>query len=50
MTSASRYLVGLIGSEIGASLSPRLHETEGRQLGLDYEYRLWDLHELGVPP
>ena len=30
----ARYLVGLIGAEIGTSLSPQLHEREADQLGL----------------
>ncbi|SFS97878.1 shikimate dehydrogenase [Saccharopolyspora flava] len=44
------YLVGLIGSGIGPSLSPALHEREAAELGLDYRYRRWDLDELGAPP
>jgi shikimate dehydrogenase len=40
---------GLIGSGIGASLSPSLHETEGRQHGLDLSYRLIDIAEPGTP-
>ncbi|MEB3369211.1 shikimate dehydrogenase [Saccharopolyspora mangrovi] len=44
------YLVGLIGSGIGPSLSPALHEREAAELGLDYRYRRWDLDELGEPP
>ena len=46
----SRYLVGLIGEGIGASLSPPLHEAEAASLELDYEYRILDLLELGRPP
>lgn len=34
--------VGLIGSDIQLSKSPGLHETEGRALGLDYRYTLFD--------
>ena len=34
--------VGLIGSDIQLSKSPSLHETEGRALGLDYRYTLFD--------
>ncbi|TDC91630.1 shikimate dehydrogenase [Saccharopolyspora aridisoli] len=44
------YLVGLIGSGIGPSLSPALHEREAAELGLDYRYRRWDLDDLGEPP
>ncbi|TDD87611.1 shikimate dehydrogenase [Saccharopolyspora karakumensis] len=44
------YLVGLIGSGIGPSLSPALHEREAAELGLDYHYRRWDLDDLGEPP
>lgn len=44
------YLVGLIGSGIGPSLSPALHEREAAELGLDYCYRRWDLDDLGEPP
>ncbi|TCO50378.1 shikimate dehydrogenase [Kribbella antiqua] len=40
------YLIGLIGSGIGASLSPALHETEAAQLGLRYVYRLLDIDVL----
>jgi shikimate dehydrogenase len=39
--------VALIGAGIGRSLSPALHEREGRLLGFDYRYRLWDIDELG---
>ncbi|MCX5001305.1 shikimate dehydrogenase [Streptomyces sp. NBC_00638] len=50
------YLVGLIGSPIGHSLSPALHESEADRHGVRYLYRLldagskplaeYDLHEL----
>ncbi|QND46681.1 shikimate dehydrogenase (plasmid) [Rhizobium lusitanum] len=39
--------VGLIGSGIGASLSPAMHMQEGARLGLDYTYDIIDLQELG---
>jgi shikimate dehydrogenase len=42
--------VGLIGAGIGPSLSPALHEREGRALGLSYRYSLLDLDERGVHP
>jgi quinate/shikimate dehydrogenase (NAD+) len=44
------YKVGLIGSGIGESLSPALHEHEASRLGLDYAYQLFDLDELGREP
>jgi shikimate dehydrogenase len=44
-----RYLVGLIGEGITASLTPAMHEAEAREMGLDYEYRILDLIELGRP-
>jgi shikimate dehydrogenase len=40
------YLVGLIGSGIGGSLTPAMHEEEGSQLGLHYVYRRIDLEAL----
>ena len=43
------YLVGLIGEGITASLTPAMHEAEAREMGLDYEYRIFDLIELGRP-
>jgi quinate/shikimate dehydrogenase (NAD+) len=43
-------VVGLIGSGIGESLSPALHEREAALLGLDYSYVLLDLEELGIEP
>ncbi|MWB97227.1 shikimate dehydrogenase [Agromyces seonyuensis] len=46
----THYLVGLIGEGIGASLTPPMHEREAAALGLDYEYRILDLLELGAEP
>lgn len=43
------YLVGLVGTGIGPSLSPALHEREADLLGLRYLYRRLDLDELGLP-
>ncbi|WP_369031769.1 MULTISPECIES: shikimate dehydrogenase [Streptomyces] len=43
------FLVGLIGSGIGPSLSPALHEREADRQGLRYLYRLIDIDTLGVP-
>ena len=40
------YLVGLVGTGIGPSLSPALHEREADRLGLRYLYRRLDLDEL----
>ncbi len=45
----NRYLVGLIGEGITASLTPPMHEAEAAALGLRYEYRILDLIELGRP-
>jgi shikimate dehydrogenase len=42
------YLVGLVGTGIGPSLSPALHEREADLLGLRYLYRRLDLGELGL--
>ncbi|MFI9824351.1 shikimate dehydrogenase [Streptomyces sp. NPDC052013] len=44
------YLVGLIGSGIGPSLSPALHQREADRQGLRLLYRLLDLDTLGLPP
>jgi shikimate dehydrogenase len=45
-----RFLVGLIGAGIRASVSPLLHEREGDELGLRCLYQLVDLDELGLEP
>lgn len=42
-------LIGLVGTGIGPSLSPPLHEREADELGLRYLYRRLDLDELGLP-
>ncbi|NEC85829.1 shikimate dehydrogenase [Streptomyces sp. SID12501] len=42
------FLVGLIGSGIGPSLSPALHQREADRQGLRYLYRLIDIDTLGV--
>lgn len=44
------YLVGLIGSGIGPSLSPALHEREADRQGLRYLYRLIDIDVLSLGP
>ena len=43
----SKFLVGLIGEGIQASLSPALHEEEARCQGLTLHYRLIDLAQDG---
>jgi shikimate dehydrogenase len=45
----NHYRVGLIGADIGPSLSPGLHEHEAGELGLDYTYERIDIAQLGVP-
>lgn len=50
VSSQDSYLVGLIGSGIGPSLSPALHEREADRQGLRYVYRLIDIDDLGVGP
>ena len=49
MTGRDRYRVGLIGEGITASLTPPMHEAEAAAMGLQYEYRVLDLIELGRP-
>jgi shikimate dehydrogenase len=48
--SQTSYLIGLIGSGIGPSLSPALHQREADRQGLRCLYRLIDIDTLGVPP
>ncbi|NMO03009.1 shikimate dehydrogenase [Gordonia sp. TBRC 11910] len=43
------YLCGLIGSGITRSLTPLLHEGEGRAQGVGLVYRILDLDERGGP-
>ncbi|GHG06615.1 MULTISPECIES: shikimate dehydrogenase [Amycolatopsis] len=43
------YLIGLVGTGIGPSASPALHEREADELGLRYLYRLLDLDVLRRP-
>jgi shikimate dehydrogenase len=45
----SRHVVGLIGADIGHSLSPSLHEREADELGLRYVYERIDISALGLP-
>ena len=42
------HLVGLIGSGVGPSLSPPLHQREADFHGLRYLYRLIDIADLGL--
>jgi shikimate dehydrogenase len=46
--SRPALLAGLIGTGIGASLTPALHEREGAEQGLRSVYRLMDLGRLGL--
>jgi shikimate dehydrogenase len=50
MTTQTSFLIGLIGSGIGGSLPPAMHEEEGRRLGLNYVYRRIDLQALRLEP
>jgi shikimate dehydrogenase len=40
------HIAGLIGSGIGPSLTPPMHEREGDKLGLRYVYLRFDLDQL----
>ncbi len=44
------FLVGLIGSGIGPSLTPAMHETEAAELGHRLIYRRIDLDTWDLPP
>jgi len=44
------FLVGLVGTGVGPSLSPALHMREAGHHGLDYVYRTLDLDDLGIAP
>ena len=48
--SSKPFLVGLVGTGVGPSLTPALHMAEGRAHGLDYVYRTIDLDQVGVAP
>ncbi|MBB1159935.1 shikimate dehydrogenase [Amycolatopsis dendrobii] len=48
-TVPGRLLTGLVGTGIGPSLSPALHEREARALGLECTYARFDLDALGIP-
>jgi shikimate dehydrogenase len=43
-----RVTIGLFGRGIASSLSPVMHEQEGRRLGLDYHYHLIDFDRLDL--
>lgn len=44
------YLVGLVGTGVGPSLTPALHMAEGTAQGLGYVYKTIDLAALGLAP
>jgi shikimate dehydrogenase len=48
LTRSDTFVTGLIGSGIGTSLSPPLHEREAAELGLRYAYRTLDIDVLGL--
>ncbi|MDD7932213.1 shikimate dehydrogenase [Actinomycetospora straminea] len=48
LVGTSRVLVGLVGSGIGPSLTPALHEREGDAQGMRYLYQRLDLDVLGL--
>ncbi|UIN29259.1 shikimate dehydrogenase [Microbacterium binotii] len=50
MSTPRAFLVGLIGSGIGPSLTPSLHMTEAARHALSYVYRRIDLGDLGLQP
>ncbi|MFD1811162.1 shikimate dehydrogenase [Rhodococcus gannanensis] len=45
--TAPSFLCGLIGSGIARSLTPTLHEAEGRAQGVGYVYRILDIDSRG---
>jgi shikimate dehydrogenase len=47
-SSGPSVRIGLLGRGIGSSLTPIMHETEGRRLGLNYQYDLIDFDRLGL--
>jgi shikimate dehydrogenase len=49
MSPRPGVLVGLVGTGIGPSLTPPLHEREADELGIRYLYRRLDLDRLGLP-
>jgi len=49
-TDGVSFLVGLIGSGIGPSLTPPMHEREAAELGRRLDYRTIDIDVLGSAP
>ncbi|MDQ4489421.1 shikimate dehydrogenase [Sinomonas sp. ASV486] len=47
---SNTHLIGLIGANVGGSLTPLLHEHEAAAQGLRYAYRTLDIDELGLAP
>ncbi|MEV1286547.1 shikimate dehydrogenase [Micromonospora sp. NPDC049679] len=50
MNGQRSVLIGLVGTGIGPSLTPALHERAADELGIRYLYRLLDLDDLRLPP
>ncbi|MCZ8379398.1 shikimate dehydrogenase [Mycobacterium sp. CPCC 205372] len=46
--SDDAYLVGLVGTGVGPSLTPKLHMREAHEQGIDYLYRIIDLNTAGI--
>ena len=46
--NTATFRAGLVGRGIGLSRTPRMHEAEGRALGIDYGYRLFDTDDPGM--
>lgn len=50
LAAGPRFVCGLIGSGIGESLTPAMHEAEADRRGMPYVYRRTDLTSLGLTP
>lgn len=50
MSSQHHYLVGLVGTGVGPSLTPALHMREAAEHGIPYLYRTIDIAALGLRP
>lgn len=48
MSTERTVLLGLLGEHIKASLTPQMHEAEGRRQGLPLVYRTLDPEEMGI--
>ena len=48
MNHRPSFLVGLIGTGVGPSLTPAMHMVEGRAQGFDYVYRTLDGGHMAV--